>query len=607
MRTNLYKPWVGLFAPTLALTMLAGCGTNNNNAATQPAEGGGTQATPGGGGQANQNQGNEGATLACPEDTPVILGMGNVNQGNVQNDNPFLLTSTGQQIGYNNVKFEPLAVVNRLDPTDIRPWLAESFEWNPDYTQIRVTPRAGVTWSDGTPFTADDIAKTFETMRDTTLEEARPLDPTGLIADVTVEGNQAVINFTAPRLTDWANVLTVRPMQKAYLETHSNEDMMTAPMLDAPQTGPYYVTSFTPQMVNMALRDGYWGGNGLNPGQPVATTINYVSFNDSTALNSAREAGTVTWAQSPLINPEGFLNSDPQHHVYWTPSDQGIEMMHMNVNHPPFDDPVFRRAANLVVNREAWREITFAGQGELLTSATGLILPAMDEFLNPALRDATVGLDVAKAQEMLREAGYQDVGVPGQLKYPDGTPVTFKLLAPSPWPDYVASGAMVVQSLRNDLGADVELDARDLSEFAEKRNLGDFDILQRAAGTTGVGPFWLYRDMISQPGMGMWAPIGQPTDWNSGRFVNQKVGDSFQVMMTSPDAAAREQALFDIQQVMVDESPVLLLGGRPIFNTFNTTCFVNWPSDENPYGTGQFITPPGSALMVLDSIERRTN
>jgi len=52
--------------------------------------------------------------------------------------------------------------VNLLRFTDdlqtIVPNMAKSFEWNSDYTELTVTLRKGHKWSDGQPFTADDIA-----------------------------------------------------------------------------------------------------------------------------------------------------------------------------------------------------------------------------------------------------------------------------------------------------------------------------------------------------------------------------------------------------------------------------------------------------------------
>jgi peptide/nickel transport system substrate-binding protein len=588
----------------MAISALSGCSNGTHdaspNVASSPAP---TTAPPGDSATAGAAGGSEtGTSPACPADTPINIGMVTTGQNNVQIDNPWLPTSTGQLLAYNRLRLEPLAVVNRLNPAEITPWLASDFSWNDDYSQITITARDGVNWSDGTPFTADDIAKTFEVMRDTEVAGARTLDPQGLIGEITVNGNQVTINFTRPRVTDWAVVLHQSIMQKAYLDTIS--DIMTDPMVGFPATGPYEVTSFTPGSVRLDRRDDYWGGNGQHHGLPAAQTINFVSYNDNNAVETALQAGTLTWSQSPLTNPSAFVSANPNYHIWWTPSDLIIEQMHLNVNRPPFDDPVFRKVANMVINREAWREITLQGEGELLTSATGLILPAGEAFLDPTLADATLSLDVEGAHQLLRDAGYLNVGVPGGLQYPDGTPVTLTLSAPSDWNDYVSSASMITQSLRNDLGADATFVAADVDSWWESTSLGDFDAAQRTTGNNGIGPFWVYRNMIAQRGMGGVAELGEAADWNLGRYFNPAVQNAFEILQTSPDEAAREQALFTIQRAVVEDSPVLLLGGRPIFSAFNTQCFTNWPTNDNPYTAAQLINP-GAALMVVTSLEPR--
>ncbi|MBA2467784.1 MAG: hypothetical protein H0V37_00090, partial [Chloroflexia bacterium] len=40
------------------------------------------------------------------------------------------------------------------------PWLGESFTFNADFTAVTVNLRDGVTWSDGQPFTANDVVFT---------------------------------------------------------------------------------------------------------------------------------------------------------------------------------------------------------------------------------------------------------------------------------------------------------------------------------------------------------------------------------------------------------------------------------------------------------------
>ncbi|MFZ1756497.1 MAG: ABC transporter substrate-binding protein, partial [Caldilineaceae bacterium] len=99
---------------------------------------------------------------------------------------------------------EPLVFADMLDGVQY-PWLATSWEYNADATELVYNLRDGVTWSDGEPFTAEDVAYTFNTLRDlgnnvrlggiyeTFIKEATVID------DLTVK---LAFNFPSPRFHD---------------------------------------------------------------------------------------------------------------------------------------------------------------------------------------------------------------------------------------------------------------------------------------------------------------------------------------------------------------------------------------------------------------------
>ena len=55
---------------------------------------------------------------------------------------------------------EPLFWYN-LFRNELIPWLAESYAYNDDFTALTIKLRAGAAWSDGHPFTARDVAFTY--------------------------------------------------------------------------------------------------------------------------------------------------------------------------------------------------------------------------------------------------------------------------------------------------------------------------------------------------------------------------------------------------------------------------------------------------------------
>ncbi|RLG46913.1 MAG: ABC transporter substrate-binding protein, partial [Thermoproteota archaeon] len=74
--------------------------------------------------------------------------------------NPFI-PGTKRDCGFHQLCMEPLFIVN-LATGEYIPWLAESYEYGPDFKTLVVHLRRGVKWSDGHPFTADDVVFTYE-------------------------------------------------------------------------------------------------------------------------------------------------------------------------------------------------------------------------------------------------------------------------------------------------------------------------------------------------------------------------------------------------------------------------------------------------------------
>lgn len=489
----------------------------------------------------------------------------------VQSNNPFVTTSSARTLGYINAMLEPVGMVNMADPSqEPIPWLASEIDWNDDYTVMTLTPREGVTWSDGTPFTVDDLAYTYELpMNDPALDGAALH-----INNVEVVDGKAVVTFDNSMYVRVPNVLHISVVPKHYMETIS--DLTTDPMLELPGTGPYTLTSFTSQAVVMNARDDYWGG------QMAVPQLNFVSYNDNTGLITALANGEVDWAQAWIPNVQSaFLDHDAEHNHLWTPAGLSIDAMFVNTTRAPFDNVAFRQAVNMVIDREAHTAIAREGAIPGITSVTGLPTPAGDPFIAPQFQGENYVVDIDGAKQVLEDAGYTGVGT--ALVDPQGNPVTFTLSVPQGWSDYVTGSSLIVDAVQA-LGVQATLDTPDADTWWANRASGNFDaILHWTDG--GSTPYQIYDNSM---GGGWLVPIGESADFNFGRFDNPEAAALLTEYANATDEATRQEKLNEIQQIFVDEVPVMPIGTRPSIISYNTRNYTGWPDDSNPYIVSDF-------------------
>src|ERR1700722_14170874 len=190
---------------------------------------------------------------------------------NYNNMNPF---AVGNDLR-NHIVFilEPLFFWSNLTASHI-PWLATSYSYNADFTQVTVKLRNGVTWSDKTPFTADDVVYTFEMLRQngegkqdlffatdmasflksaekiddqTVLFTLKQRDPRFVLRTLTVKFNAGI--FIVPK---HAFATTGDP---ASFPNHSAAGGIPV------GTGAYKIADAAPERILLDRRDPWWGAN----------------------------------------------------------------------------------------------------------------------------------------------------------------------------------------------------------------------------------------------------------------------------------------------------------------------------------------------------------
>ncbi|WP_454051601.1 ABC transporter substrate-binding protein [Cellulomonas sp. Marseille-Q8402] len=540
-------------ATALALTACSGGGDDAGDGAS----------TSGGGGAA--------LTVAKPDGAIAT-----------ESNNPWVGDSSGLKLGYINAILEPLGVVNLVDPSaDVTPWLAEDIAWNDDYTAVTFTAREGVTWNDGEEFTAGDIQFTFNLLKDNP-----ELDNAALgIQDVTLDGNTVTVTFGSSMYVKQDKVVHKYVVPQHVWE--AVDDPATYENLEPVGTGPYVLSQFTSQSVELTARDDYWGGELAVP------TLYYVSYNDNTALTTALANGDADWAQAFIPNVDSAYLSKDDANTYWAAAGLGIDALFLNTQTKPFDDVAFRQALNLVVDREKHQAIAREGGVPELTSVTGLPTPAGDPFIADEYSGEEYAVDLDAATELLEDAGYTGVGE--ALVDPDGEPVTFTLSVPQGWSDYV-TGISLIADAAAELGVEATLDTPDSDSWWAAKGEGDFQAILHWTDT-GATPYDLYSDIMD----GRWLmPLGEVADFNFGRFDSPEATAALDAYASATDDVARTAALETVQRIFVDEVPAIPIGTRPFIGEYNTRSYVGWPGEDDPYANPDPTQP--SAALILSSL-----
>lgn len=526
--------------------------------------------------------GGEGTTETGGGET-LTVGMPNGVQ--TENHSPFATGSSALSLGYAFTIYEPLMMRNQARPSEEpSPWLAESVVWNEDYTEAVITPRADVTWSDGEEFTADDVAFSIQLRKD--FEALN----TGALPYDTVEtdGTTVTVTFTAGQFVNQSKLYDlVMVPEHIWADI---EDPTTDTNPDPVGTGPYTLDSWTPQAATVVARDDYWGG------EPAVPEIRYSSYNDNNALTTALTTGEAQWGWTFIADFENvYIAQDPEHYHQYAAGGLGIDVLYLNNETKPFDDKAFRQALNMVIDRQELVDVATSGVNPALTSVTGLPLPAGEEFLSAEYAGQEHEVDVEGARALLEDAGYTWDG--DTLMDPDGEEVTFELVNPAGWNDYLTALDLIKNSAA-ELGAMAEVNPVNQDGwFADIIPGGDFQAtLHWTDG--GATPWDMYSDIMDGA---HYKKLGEPATWNFGRFQNDDATKALADFAAAPDEAARAAALETVQQVFVEEVPGIAIWTRPATAQYSTQNYVGWPSEEDPYNQPQ---PTGvQAAQILMNLE----
>ena len=268
--------------------------------------------------------------------------------------------------------------------------LAESIEANVTATEWTIRLRKGVTFHNGRPVTANDLAATFKRIGN---PKAPKAGASSLLA-VDLDGLKVLDNLTlrVPMHSPFAALPECISQSFNFGVVPSDYDPKT-PV----GTGPFKYQSFAPGQQSVFSRfDGYW-----KSGQPYLDAVTLIDFPaDTAAFNALQgtEVDAFLFAPLALSKQAGdqiqALVSRPGQ---WTP-------FTMRVDQAPFNNVDVRQAFRFIVDRQQMINLALSGQGAVGNDVFAWWDPAYDHSL---LRER----DVDKAKYLLKKAGLENLTV----------------------------------------------------------------------------------------------------------------------------------------------------------------------------------------------------
>jgi peptide/nickel transport system substrate-binding protein len=483
-----------------------------------------------------------------------------------QNFNPFLNQQAVYNMGATGLVYEPLIQFNLANPTQQYPWLATKYAWGPDGKSITFTIRQGVKWNDGQAMTPADVAFTYQEV-----QKYPDINLDGLtISGVSVSGNTVTVNFPTPQYMNLEYIAGEAILPKHIWSTVGDPGKFTDPKPVG--TGPYVLGSFSSQGITMTANPSYWQS------VPVKK-VYFPVYASNTTATAALFSGQITWTGNYISGlKEKFLNTDPAHHIAYEAAGSSNALIPNLTKWPTNQLPV-RQAISAAIDRGQIGSEGEAGLESGLSNATGITLPTYQDWSGPvsSMTQSTTA-DAAKAKQILTSAGYT---MKNGFFYQGGKELSLTIEDPADYTDYAADDALIAQQLQA-AGINAKFDGTTDDAWNSDVGSGNFQLTMHWSNG-GINPYPLYDNWLDDT-------LLTGSSGHTGDYEQLKDPTiQAELAKVKGDQTTAEQAadLAPIEKYVAQNLPIIPTTTAAEWSEINSTDFTGWPSQSNPYDSGQ--------------------
>jgi peptide/nickel transport system substrate-binding protein len=515
--------------------------------------------------------------------------------GNPQTWNPLTAVETATTT-VTNLLYHGLVTLNPIT-AEIEPALAKSWEISDGGLTLTFHLREGVRWSDGEPFTADDVVFTFQDLIQnpdivTTARDSLRLPDGTMPVIAKVDAYTVQVSLSTPYrplLTAMGKRILPRHKWASFVRTLNPDADPGAAMsilnletnpADVVGTGPYVLESYLPDQAVILSRNPYYyvvDGYGIQLPYYDRRVLRIESSADLSFLqflNGELDTLEPQPADLPLLVARAATRgysvlvnrTFPVYGSAWISFNQDIGLADALAGQKQalYRDLRFRQALAHLIDKRGMIDAVFHGLAVPQWSPVSIGSPfyaGRETYAGPITeRDAvTFAYDPAAARELLDEVGFVDRDGDGWRDFGDGQRVTFRLATVAGQADYEGQCLILMESAR-EVGLDVRYEPEDANLLLVELFTGTFDIVLLGFNG-GVEPNILAS---------AYTPCGRMHVWSGTDCVNPSVVDQDMVALFQGGASTFDLAeAFDIygrMQREAAEEAELIYTVYPVFS-----------------------------------------
>lgn len=487
--------------------------------------------------------------------------------------NPIIAKETSTT-AITNLIFEGLTRTNGVT-IEVEPNLAESWETTEDGLTWIFHLRQDVQWSDGHPFTADDVIFTFQ---DLIYNERIP---TSARDAFTIDGKifqlERVDDFTvqftlpvkfAPFLRAMSTEILPRHILKPFVEQEKFNFTwgIDSQMEEIVGTGPFMLKAYRPgDRVVLVRNPRYWKKSKTQEPLPYLDRVVFLIVqNEDTLflkfLDGELDYCSLRGIDYPLLKPEEKRRSFT---IYDVGADFGSNFIVFNLNtgvHPKTNKPYvapqklawfsnihFRRAVAQAIDKQRIIEILMNGLGYPQHAAES---PSAGFFYNP--HAVKYEYDLVKARDILTKAGFIDRNGDGLIEDQQGRNIEFNLYTNSGATERVQMAAIVRSDLES-LGMKINFLAVEFNVLVGKLTSNyEWDAVLIGL-TGGIEPHFGKNVWHSSGQLHMW----HPKQSSPQRPWEKRIDEIFDLGVQELDPAKRKVLYDEWQLIISKELPLV--------------------------------------------------